>query len=227
MKADKRIGLLDKNKSGIFYECFRILQEVKPKYFLMENVIMPKDQADEISKLLGVKPIRINSSVITGQLRDRLYWTNIKNVTIPQMKNITAQDMLDSGYTPRNKLLCLMRNDGHGGYYNGSGINKTKSFYRSYYRKFTNVIFESKEHFELCKKKSEEIIGNEKPTAKLFDGCNDEPFNRIRFLTKFERAKAQTVPTEYIKCLNEKDAADVLGDGWTVDVIAHILSFIK
>ena len=48
----------------------------------------------------------------------------------------------------------------------------------------------------------------------------------MRYLNKIERARLQTVPEKYVECLNEKDAANLLGDGWTVDVISHILSFI-
>ena len=83
MRKD-RAGLAGE-KSGLFFEALRILKEVKPKYFLMENVgSMPKYDKKEISDLLGVKPIQINSNLLTGQNRNRIYWTNIPNVTIPE-----------------------------------------------------------------------------------------------------------------------------------------------
>ena len=112
MKTELRIGLEDKQKSGLFLECFRILQEVKPTYFLMENVArMKKDDAAFITQLMGVEPIRINSKLVSAQLRDRLYWTNIPNVTAPQDKGIKLQDILTSGYTDREKARALLVSD--------------------------------------------------------------------------------------------------------------------
>ena len=72
MKKEKRIGLEDKVRSGLFLECNRILHEIKPRYFLMENVIMKKDDEQVITELLGTTPIRINSKQITAQMRERL-----------------------------------------------------------------------------------------------------------------------------------------------------------
>ena len=83
MKTEMRVGLDDMKRSGLFLECNRILKEVNPKYFLMENVIMKQEDEDVVSKLLGVKPIRINASLVSAQIRDRLYWTNIPNVILP------------------------------------------------------------------------------------------------------------------------------------------------
>ena len=75
-----------------------------------------------------------------------------------------------------------------------------------------------------CLKEFETIVGENKPTAKLFDDYNGDIFNCARYLWKEERAKLQTIPEKYIKNLSEQDASDLIGDGWTIDVIAHILS---
>ena len=84
MKTDLRVGLANKEKSGLFLECYRILKEVNPTYFLMENVArMKQEDKDFITKMMGVEPIRINSKLVSAQLRDMLYWTNIPNVTMP------------------------------------------------------------------------------------------------------------------------------------------------
>ena len=79
---------LDGEKSGLFFEYLRLLQELKPTYFLLENVKMKKEDQKKISELLGVEPININSNLVSAQNRNRLYWTNIPNITIPQDKNI-------------------------------------------------------------------------------------------------------------------------------------------
>ena len=225
MKTDMRVGLEDKVRSGLFIECYRILQEVKPKYFLMENVIMKAEDEEVITKMMGVKPIRINSSLVTAQMRDRLYWTNIPNITIPKDRNIKVSDILNEGYYPYEKTRCLMKNDSHG-YYNGCGWTPCKRFYRWYYKAFTTMIFSSKEKFEECVAEFEKVVGNNKPTAKMFDSYIGNVFDDARYLWKEERARLQGVPESYIKNVTEKEAADLLGDGWTVDVISHIFSFL-
>lgn len=226
MITKRKIGLSDKQRSGLFYECYRILKEVDPKYFLMENVVMKASEEAIISKLLGVKPIRINSSLVTAQLRDRYYWTNIPNVTVPKDKNIDLQDILNDGYTPCKKGRCLCKNDSHG-YYNGCNWTPIKRFHRFFYKAFGTMVFPSKEYFQNCVNVTKEILDGRKSAAKYYDNYIGNDFNEARYLWKEERAKLQSVPVEYIKSLSEQEAADVLGDGWTVDVIAHILSFME
>lgn len=89
-----REGLKGK-RSGLFYEYLRILKEVKPKYFILENVAsMPKEAKAEITKCLGVEPIMINANLVSAQNRKRLFWTNIKGVTLPKDKEIFLKDIL-------------------------------------------------------------------------------------------------------------------------------------
>ena len=91
--AGKELNFKDP-RSALFFEFVRLLKEVKPKYFLLENVSMKKEFRDIISKYLGVEPIFINSSKLTAQNRPRYYWTNIPNVDIPIDKGITAEEVL-------------------------------------------------------------------------------------------------------------------------------------
>jgi DNA (cytosine-5)-methyltransferase 3A len=87
---------LDGKRSGLFWEAVRIWKEVKPKYWLMENVAsMPKEAKEIISKELGVEPILINSALVSGQNRKRLYWTNIPNIKQPEDQNIFLKDVLE------------------------------------------------------------------------------------------------------------------------------------
>ena len=85
---------LEGDRSSLFYQYVRLLKECKPKYFLLENVRMKQEYQDIISDLLGVQPIKINSSLVSGQNRVRLYWTNIPNVTQPEDKGILLKDIL-------------------------------------------------------------------------------------------------------------------------------------
>lgn len=82
-------------KSGLFWEFVRLLNEVKPTYFLLENVNMKKEWQNIISKELGVEPISFNSNLVSAQNRDRLYWTNIK-FELPKDKNILFKDVLEN-----------------------------------------------------------------------------------------------------------------------------------
>lgn len=193
MKKELRIGLEDRKKSGLFLECFRILQEVKPTYFLMENVArMKKEDENFITQLMGINPIRINSKLVSAQLRDRLYWTNIPNVTAPQDKGIKLQDILTSGYTDREKARALLVSDSR------PLKNKSKMLHRYNNSGFSTLIWEQK--------------GND---------------DSIRYMNQTELERCQTVPEGYTNVLTRNQAANVLGDGWTVDVIAHILKHIR
>ena len=93
----KNDGFEFQGQSYLFWEYVRILKEVKPKYFLLENVKMLKKWENMISDVLGVKPIEINSALVSAQNRRRLYWTNIPNVTQPEDKKIILKDILVDG----------------------------------------------------------------------------------------------------------------------------------
>lgn len=226
MPADKRIGLDDDMRSGIFLECKRVLDEVKPKYFLMENVLMDESNMGIISLMMGVEPIRINSALVSAQMRERLYWTNIPNVTVPEDKGIKLQDILIDGYTEKKKARCLMSNDSHG-YYNGSNWNAPARFHREHNKSFSTMIYPSKENYELCVAKGLELTAGRKSRAEYFNTYTGHEFDSMRYLWKEERARLQTVPEKYVECLTEQDAANLLGDGWTVDVIEHIFKGLK
>ena len=191
MKTEMRVGLKDKVRSGLFLECYRILKEVNPTWFLLENVASMKDEdRDFLTKCMGVEPIRINSKLVAPALRDRYYWTNIPNITQPEDKGITLQSILTSGYTDRQKARALLVSDSR------PLTDKKKILHR--YKKFTTIVWEE-------------------------EGNDDS----IRYLNQTELERCQTVPEGYTKCLTRNEAADVLGDAFTVDVIAHILSFIN
>ena len=208
---------LDGGKSSLFYHYLRLLQEVKPKYFLLENVKMKTEHQAMITALLGVKPIAINSSLVSAQARPRLYWTNIPDVTIPEDRHILLQDILDDGYCPLDKSRCLLVSDSR-------PLATGVKMYHRYTLGFTTPIFKSREHFEQCRNYYDEHF---KGIGAKNIHCTTDVFNGIRYPSKAERERLQTLPEGYCSMLSDKDAADVLGDGWTVDVIAHIFSFIK
>lgn len=216
--ANRTVAGLEGEKSSLFYQYYRLLTELKPKYFLLENVRMKKADQAKLSEILGVEPIAINSRLVSGQNRPRLYWTNIPNVIPPADKQIDVNDILDSGYCPLDKARCLLVSD--------SRPLKTpiKMFHRFHAKAFTTLIFRDQKHYDECVKHYNEhyrgmAASDITDTPKLYEG--------VRYLTKAERERLQTMPKGYCDLLTEKEAADVLGDGWTVDVLAHIFSFIK
>ena len=113
--AGNRKGLED-DRGQLFFDLLRILDQVKPKYFLFENVAsMSKANQAFISEKLGVEPIMINSALVTAQQRKRLYWTNIPDIQQPKDKEIylkdIVEDIVDEKYFIRNATLTL--NDGN------------------------------------------------------------------------------------------------------------------
>jgi DNA (cytosine-5)-methyltransferase 3A len=92
--AGKQLNFADE-RSKLFFEFVRLRDKLKPKYFLLENVIMKKEYQDVISSYLGVQPLMLNSSLFTAQNRKRLYWTNFPIDCDIQDKNIILQDILE------------------------------------------------------------------------------------------------------------------------------------
>lgn len=87
-------------QSYLFWEYVRVLKEVKPKYFLLENVKMAKKWSDVISNVLGCEPVKVNSSLVSAQNRERLYWTNIPLSKIVD-KDIKLINILENKDFPR------------------------------------------------------------------------------------------------------------------------------
>ena len=193
---------LEGDKSKLFYEYLRLLKEVSPTYFLLENVKMNKKNKEQLDEYLGVNGIEINSKLVSYQNRPRIYWTNIPNVTVPEDRNINFQDYKDTDieYCRQFKLnktpsRIKMWNDGLGKNSRQSCENVTNS----------EKIF--------CVTRKQDRCPNS-GLVEFEDFC--------RFLTRRELEIAQTVPVGYTNCVSYNQAQDLLGDGWTVDVIAHI-----
>ena len=116
--AGKQLAFEDP-RSKLFFEFVRILQEVKPRYWLLENVKMAKMHEQVITKLTGVRPIRLNSALVSAQNRQRLYWTNIPVNTVPTDKGILLRDILEDGAeTDLSKSPTIDAEYGKAGYSN-------------------------------------------------------------------------------------------------------------
>lgn len=233
----KAEGVVFDGQSYLFWEFCRILNEVNPKYYLLENVVMAKKWETIITNSLGVNPIRIDSALMSAQHRPRLYWTNIKGITIPKDKNISLDDILIENTDNRDVSYCLTVQRSFSrmiekyGYipsrfnaYNAS-IVKDKACALSRGSMITSscaTLLFVKEKNGIHKVKKGVL--NDKYPTKLSDG----KYN-IRKLDLTEIERLQTLPDGYtdIPTIPNQKRVEMIGNGWTVDVIAHIFSFME
>lgn len=213
--AGKRLNFEDP-RSKLFFEYVRALEEVKPKYFLLENVIMKKEWEDIISEILGVEPIKIESSLVSGGMRKRNYWTNIPDIKQPEDKHITFQSIVDSGIVENEKAYCLTLHRGNA---------------RDYFKKRqTNIVFEPSDIGEYTvRNKQITIVFKKSPDKSPYTFDVNIPDGRynIRAINRNESERLQTLPDNYTRVISESRACECLGNGWTVDVIAHIFKNLK
>ena len=193
-------------RSKLFFEFVRLLKECKPTYFLLENVVMKKEWQNIISKELGCEPIKINSNLVSAQNRERLYWTNMPILELKD-KCIFIEDILDTDFIEkywlkeRNTDLLLKK------------VNITNA---------PNIAC-----IDVYNKKVK--LDRKCPTLTLphHNSIRLLQNGRIRKLTPNECEKLQNVPLNYTDCgLSDIHRYSMLGNGWTVDVIAHIFNQI-
>ena len=203
---------LDGKKSGLFWEYVRILKETKPTYFLFENVMMKKKSKDIISNELGVEPMEINSNLVSAQNRRRLYWTNIPNLTLPIDRKIMLGDII---YDDTYKIFTDKR------------ITNIKKLTKNYVKWDLNGKYHwSQQNRAYFKHKKMCTITRSGPSVKL-NIVLDLDKDIYRRIHPIEAERCQNVPDNYtlIDGISSNKRLQMLGNGWTVDVIAHILSF--
>jgi len=121
--AGKQLNF-DDPRSQLFFEYIRLLKALKPKYFMLENVRMSKQSQQIITEYLGVEPVEINSNLVSAQNRRRLYWTNIPVDGLPEDKGTVLANILEDGYTDREKSYCL-----DASYYKGGGASNVRLYF--------------------------------------------------------------------------------------------------
>lgn len=214
------------SQSKLFYEYARAIKEVQPKYFLLENVIMKKEWEDIITNILGVEPIEINSSLVSAQNRRRLYWTNIPNVTLPEDKNITLEDILEDIEFPNPAAI------------RGRRLNKAtivgRRLDKNGHRKDTDKTIPITQCLEVRATNTDKsncltTVDKDNVLTPLPIGRHPDAFKNnlpFRYYTTKEMCRLQTVPDDFLNMIPDSAARKALGNGWTVDVIAHIFSFL-
>ena len=189
-------------KSGLFYEWVRLLKECMPRYFMLENVKMKKEWQDVITGILGVEPVLIDSNLVSAQNRKRLYWTNIPIDGIPEDRNIFIEDILESGFDQKywlpekNAKLLSAKVDIAG----APDVCCIDVYNRRY-------------------KKDRKCPTLTHPCHNSIRLLQDGKFRK---LTPTECERLQTVPDGYTEGVSDTHRYAMLGNGWTVDVIAHI-----
>lgn len=254
--AGKQLAF-DDPRSALFFEFIRLLKEIKPKYFLLENVKMKQQFQDVITEqvsacypdfeggdLLGgqIKPILINSALLSAQNRQRLYWTNILNIEQPEDKGIVLRDILEddvkdhylagehlqNNYQGGNQLNPNYKSQantihdtnkksgvicaGTHGYANGYVISAA---WRGRYKEDGTT----EQKLELNQSgKSNSLTTMQKDSVVVNENLS------WRKLTPLECERLQTVPDNYTNYVSNTQRYRMLGNGWTIDVISHILS---
>lgn len=205
--AGKGLGLGPYN---LFWEFVRALYELNPRFWFFENVRMKKDWEDTISNCFGVDPIHINSSLVSAQNRQRSYWTNIPNVTIPEDREIFIKDIVyDNSYKV----------------FQDNRVNETKKISKNYVCWDFGKGHWSQAHRAYFPNKKLGTIVTQNIQKLVVDVDN----NIFRKVHPIELERCQTLPDNYTKVsgISLSDRVKAIGNGWTVDVVAHIFKNLK
>ena len=196
----------DDPRSKLFWEYVRILQEIKPKYFFLENVVMKQEWQDIISEALGVKPIMIDSSLTSAATRKRLYWTNIPGVGQPEDLGITFGDIRERDVQEGSI------------YYTDKGIDWIRR-HEKRTGKTLRIIGDSDKMQML------EASMYKKYSSQRFFGIDDT--HGLRYITVTECERCMNVPDGYTDCCSNTQRYKQLGNGWEVNTITHIFRILK
>ena len=214
----------------LFMEYVRALRESGCKYFLYENNnSIHQNIKDFISEQLGVQPIMINSALVSAQQRKRCYWTNIPSICQPENKAILLKDILESGISWQDKSYCMTAS------YDGA------VFWNTMQRSQRSMIAEpirigqygnggQGQRIYSVHGKSVTLSANgggqgAKTGLHKIDLPDGDYI--IRKLTPVEAERLQTLPDNYTEGISKTQRYKCIGNGWTVDVIAHILKGLK
>jgi DNA-cytosine methyltransferase len=228
-------------RSGLFYEYVRIRDEVKPKFFILENVAsMPKKAKEQISEILGVEPVMINASLVSAQNRKRLFWVGKWNPTIRKYRTVKIPQPED-----RRILLkdILEENVDKKYYMNTTQLDKINQ--SNYIDKKPILIFKEKMgtlkldgdvkrvvynewNNRIMKYKCGTLGTNAGRTAK--QGYQVVDGDVVRHLTPTEYLRLQSMPDDYFekaiyknKPISNTQRYKMCGNAFNKNVIAHIL----
>jgi len=217
-------------KSILALDFFRILAEVNPKYFLLENVGMNATNAKIFTAALGVSPIFIDSATFSAQMRKRNYWTNIEVPKLPKSSPEVIRDIIDDvnidvsdSYVDSSETFVeFLNRKGVTSLCTDTGMPvditcKTNTTRANRYRLEHVRALDQK-----CRCLSTQC-GNMASTS----GCGLYINGKLRSISPTEAEKLQTLPVDYTKCVSKVHRFHGVGNGWNVRTIAHIFSGIN
>ena len=238
-------------RGKLVYDLIDVWQEIIKQNtnvkFLFENVKMKKEFIDYMNNLFGVQPILINSALVSAQNRKRLYWTNISNIIPPEDKHVYLKNIIEDRFVDRDKSYCVDAN-----YYKGGNLSQYfkkcrrqlcfKDFMvlqgiKVFLSEGNNLVDLTEEKIQTRANKYR-IVHTKGLDSKsrcmgtslsMTSSCGTALYiNGIhRSLTPKECERLQTVPDNYTSCVSNTQRYKMLGNGWTVDVIVHILKGTK
>lgn len=230
--SGKGKGFMDAR--GRLFFCFsdivkHLRKETKGKVlFLGENVRMRDEHRWVITEELGVEPVEIDSALVSAQTRHRIYWCNWP-VEMPKDKHISLDDILehDKGWNPgaiRGRYIGVIvgRRIGEDGHRKDYDKNV----------KITQCLEVRRDKNTVSIKKSNCLttVMKDNVISSLPPGRYPNAFDmkdKFRYLTPVEMCRLQTLPDDYLDGIAPNTAMSLAGNGWTVDVIAHLLRSIE
>jgi site-specific DNA-cytosine methylase len=197
-----------------------------------------------------LEPICINAALVSAQNRNRLYWTNIHGITQPKDKGIMLKDVIETDETDREKSLCIDAN-----YWKGSsGEHYLKKAVRQQIivseksQTILSTIYKENVKSMIKRGKMGLVVHNLQPRTGKGPGgkgplqkegvksyCCDTANSQAiegpeiswRKLSVIEVERLFTLPDNYTEGVSQTQRYKMLGNGWVIDVISHIFSFIK
>lgn len=226
----------DDPRSKLFFEYADILKHIQQSNpevkFLLENVKMKNEWKDVITEYLGVQPIEINSKLVSGQHRTRLYWTNIPGVTLPKDRGVKLKDILETVSAEYITAPDGMKFDPSISEQSRALVRCVAGEVRvSQTTKLGYILAEDGDGVNLAfptsKSRRGRVIKQKSSTVDC--ACNICVFRdgAIRRFTVRELERLQTLPDGYTEGFTDSIRKKAIGNGWTVDVIAWIFSHLQ
>lgn len=232
-----RDGLKGK-KSKLFYEYLRVLNQIKKHNpdikFIFENVCrISNDDKNIISELLGVQPIKINSALVSAQNRERYYWTNIQGVTQPDDLGIFIGNILEpivdeKYYLSQKAIAYINKNDRIKKKYTSINGQKSLTLQHNYAHSLNGTFLCADCNGRVDENKANTLTQRYSKGVETFGG---NPFlydgKIFRKFTPVECERLQTIPDNYTAGVSDSRRYNMLGNGWTMKVISHLLKQLK
>ena len=207
----------DDPRSKLFFTMVEIIEHFKPKYYFLENVGMRKQWEDIITQYMKVEPVHLCSSLVSAQTRKRIYWANWEFEA------------------PKDRLIHLTKLIDDKNFINPASINGRKINPATGKREDSNPNIPYTQCLQVKKDNSKmgclttvakDSILSSLPPGRYVDAFNMEVGKDWRYLTALEYERIQTLPDGYTEGYNDSTRKAMIGNSWTVDMIAHIFSFM-